>query len=213
MAHLECWEGAQAGRVEEKASIKDVNPSDFVLCRNTLPLVKCCLEHIGDGKKAYIKGLDIGVNLIRLMEKSKMVEIEGFKDWSNMELHKIIAKLKMKYPNITDVECKEHPSYTLFEEKIKVVKLIAVENKCELMVDIKAAIERIFKNDSEGIMFMTMHKSKGLEANNVFILPALPRKNKRQKAWEAQQEQNLLYVAYTRGKKSLNFITDWNYKD
>ena len=55
-------------------------------------------------------------------------------------------------------------------------------------------------------------KAKGLEADRVFI--ACPDKlyNKRamQIAWMAEQERNLVYVAYTRAKHYLGFIADFS---
>ena len=53
----------------------------------------------------------------------------------------------------------------------------------------------------------TIHKAKGLEADNVFILNKnlLPSKYVKQD-WELEQEKNLEYVAITRTKKTLGFI-------
>ena len=57
----------------------------------------------------------------------------------------------------------------------------------------------------------TIHKSKGLECERVFIL--CPDKMMLDRAmqieWMAEQERNLVYVAYTRAKNYLGFITDY----
>ena len=58
-------------------------------------------------------------------------------------------------------------------------------------------------------MLTTVHKAKGLEADNVYILePSLLPSKFAVKEWEIKAEQHLVYVAYTRAKKTLNFIEE-----
>jgi superfamily I DNA/RNA helicase len=60
---------------------------------------------------------------------------------------------------------------------------------------------------------MTAHKSKGLESKNVHIIEQQLFPSKYAKmAWQMQQEQNLMYVSYTRAKEVLSFVQDWKYK-
>ena len=64
---------------------------------------------------------------------------------------------------------------------------------------------------SNGICLSTIHKSKGLEAERVFILhPELMPSNQAVTLREKEQENNLIYVAYTRAIKTLGFIYDYN---
>ena len=69
----------------------------------------------------------------------------------------------------------------------------------------------IFNDKAQGICLATIHKSKGLECERVFIL--CPDKMMLDRAmqieWMAEQERNLVYVAYTRAKSYLGFITDY----
>ena len=57
-------------------------------------------------------------------------------------------------------------------------------------------------------MLSTVHKAKGLEADNVYIIcpDSLPMKFENQQEWEYAQEMNLKYVAVTRAKKKLVFV-------
>ena len=67
----------------------------------------------------------------------------------------------------------------------------------------------IFKDDQKsGICLSTIHKAKGLEADRVFIIreDKLYLKCCMDVPWMAEQEQNLVYVAYTRAKHFLGFI-------
>ena len=71
-------------------------------------------------------------------------------------------------------------------------------------------ISDIFKDEGhDGIQLSTIHKAKGLEADNVYIIcPSLiPSKLARTEA-EIAEEKRLQYVMCTRPKESLNFVTE-----
>ena len=56
----------------------------------------------------------------------------------------------------------------------------------------------------------TIHKSKGLEADNIFIIePQLMPAKWAQQEWEFEQEKNLDYVARTRAKHNLYYVNDF----
>jgi ATP-dependent exoDNAse (exonuclease V) beta subunit len=71
-------------------------------------------------------------------------------------------------------------------------------------------IDAIFsENNQDGVCLSTIHKAKGLESDNVYILcPSLMPSKYAKKDWEKQAEENLIYVAFTRAKKTLNFISE-----
>ena len=72
-------------------------------------------------------------------------------------------------------------------------------------------IDEIFpkRDKKEGISLSTVHKAKGLEANNVYIIcnSLMPSKSAK-KDWETMQEHNLMYIAYTRAKNKLAFVDE-----
>jgi superfamily I DNA/RNA helicase len=76
-------------------------------------------------------------------------------------------------------------------------------------------IDEIFpkKDKKDGISLSTIHKAKGLEANNVFIAcESLMPSKAAKKDWEIRQEYNLMYVAYTRAKNILGFIDEKDFE-
>ena len=81
------------------------------------------------------------------------------------------------------------------------------------MEELVEKINSIFSgNKEDAIQLSTVHKAKGLEADNVFILcPSLMPSKIAKKDWEWETEKNLIYVAYTRAKKSLNFLSEADY--
>ena len=74
-------------------------------------------------------------------------------------------------------------------------------------------INMIFSDDSKnGICLSTVHKSKGLESDRVFIIcpDKFYVKPCMRVPWMAEQERNLVYVAITRAKHFLGFVTDFS---
>ena len=71
-------------------------------------------------------------------------------------------------------------------------------------------LNTLFSDTRNGnaVTLSTVHKAKGLEADNVFILlpEFLPFLRKDQQQWEIEQEYNLKYVAITRAKKNLYYV-------
>ena len=76
-------------------------------------------------------------------------------------------------------------------------------------------ISNIFSDRKKGgISLSTVHKAKGLEAENVYIAcRELMPSSRAKKDWEIRQEYNLMYVAYTRAKDILGFIDGKEFED
>ena len=69
-----------------------------------------------------------------------------------------------------------------------------------------AEIERVFpyKDGKGDIMLSTVHKAKGLEADNVYVLATERMPHPR--AINMREEMNICYVAITRAKKNLYYV-------
>ncbi len=96
----------------------------------------------------------------------------------------------------------------------KILTLEVLSEGCFVGDDLIQKLKNIFSDNSDGIILSTIHKSKGLEADNVYIIheELMPSKYAK-KDWEMVQEQNLIYVAYTRAKSHLGFVKDFNAYD
>jgi len=204
---------APEGILEHNASVKDVLEGDMVLCRNSAPLVKLCLEYLHDNKKAYVKGADIGEDLIRLIVRSNTRTTDNLKNWLDTEMKKVILAIKKKYPFLEDVEIKEHNSFILFYEKHLLINTVITNDNITDCNNLISKIRQIFLDNSTGICLSTIHKAKGLECNRVFIIDrekTMPSKYAKL-PWQKEQEFNLQYVAFTRAKNYLGFISDWSF--
>lgn len=206
---IEWREGAADGVVEHNCSKNDVQDGDMILCRTTAPLVKLCMEYIAKGIKAYVKGRDIGTNLINMIENTNCKSIDAALNAMERELGRIIGKLIAKRECATEREAREHPKYNTYNDKVEAIRFIS--SGLKRSADVVQRIREIFSEEKEGICLSTVHKSKGLENDRVFIIceDKLPLRACMKVEWMAQQEWNLVYVALTRAKHYLGYIKDF----
>ena len=206
---IEARDNAPSGVVNMDSNIADVQDGDMILCRVTAPLVSLCMRYISQGVKAYVKGRDIGKNLINMIKKTKRSEMKDVMERLERELGRIIGKVVAK-TNCSEAEAKEDSAYRSYEDKLKAIEILSEGlTKADEVMD---RIETIFSDGSKnGICLSTVHKSKGLESNRVFIVcpDKFYLKPCMRVPWMAEQEKNLVYVAYTRAKHYLGFITDF----
>jgi len=201
------------GEVLETFSYLDIEDGDMVLCRNTFPIVSLCINFLCKGRKAYIIGSDIGLslkNMIKNCEKiTEKFSMENVISRLNHEVEKMIEKIKIKN-GISYREASEETTIMLFREKIQIIQALSEDIEDPLVVMEK--IDKIFSDkNQQGVCLSNIHKSKGLESNRVFILHRELMPSRRATLpWEIEQENNLIYVAYTRAKKTLGFISDYD---
>lgn len=201
---IEFHEDAEDGEV---LYVKNLDPDsvsqgDFILCRVNAPLVGMYFKLIRSGKKAAIRGRDIAKSLITIVKKTKADTItelfDGLDDYKSRE---ILRLSKTRRGNSLD------NAIQMLQDKIDTLGIIATKyDSVDAMV---AGIEEMFSDErGEWIYLMSCHKSKGLEADNVYIIEPSKMPHPMAKGQkQLDQEYNLMYVAYTRAKKKLVFVT------
>jgi len=213
-AHSSAREGVvRQGLSSELDDTEDV----AVLCRMNAPLIQFLYKLIALKKSAHIAGRNIADGLIKMVNRYKSIP-DMFKKLerdSEKTLEKIIKKEKITYE-----EAKKSQSYINSIDKRLCIESICENAKCKNINDLILEINKIFFDEEsgvkkKGIVLSSMHKSKGLEWMKVFIL--CPELNEMiaalcKREWQWQQEQNLKYVAYTRTKDWLIFISDFVYE-
>jgi len=199
---IKALDNAPDGVVRDGNVLTEAESGDFILCRTTMPLVKLFFEFLVQGKKAIIKGTDIGIHLIELIGKiNNIPKLISF--WED-EL--VSFRNDLKANGVLNPY--EHSGYVTLEDKVMTLLFLAkLANSVE---NLKTNIRTIFTDEIQGICLSTVHKIKGLEANRVFIIrpDLLPMQNV--KNWQFIQEKNLTYVAYTRAKLELIFDRNWS---
>jgi superfamily I DNA/RNA helicase len=206
---IEARDKAPKGKVDHEAKVEMIQDNDMVLCRVTAPLVDLCMKYISKGVKAYVKGKDIGANLINMITKTKRRNIEDVIEKLEDELDKIVRKVVRK-THCSESEARTTDAFTSYKDKINAI--IILSEGLRTSNEVISRIETIFKDDQKiGICLSTIHKAKGLEADNVYIIckDKFYLKQCMKVEWMAEQEHNLVYVAYTRAKHYLGFVVDF----
>lgn len=197
------WDQSPEGEVRYIRADKlttTVSEGDYILCRCTAPLVSTCLSLWRDHRRASVKGKDLGEDLIKLVKKATEKE----------DIGEVVTELDTWWVKQRGIWAKQNKDQRIadYEDRIECILTIAetVSTKTELF----SVINKLFEdsNDKGKIMLSTVHRAKGLETDNVFIIrpDLMPHPNAKMQ-WAIVQENNLKYVAITRAKKILTWVS------
>lgn len=216
---IQARENAPMGEIKMDVDPYAPKSGDMVLCRNTFPLIKLYTEYLRINKKAFIRGKDIGNTFIETINTygglphchlNKSLLSDGLFRTLYKELFKRV-ELMVEKTNMTEEEAYFSAPVSEFYDMITSLEILSenLTTNEELINKVKA----IFNDNGEGVCLSTVHKSKGLEANNVFILAKslMPSVFAHQE-WEILSEENLQYVAITRAKQTLQYIDEDKFK-
>ena len=205
--HIEAFEGAPKG-ISRTGTIEEIEEGDWVLCRNVRPLVILCVHLIKNKKQAHVKGKDIGRSLINLLKQTNTRSYAVAFKKLKRKLEKVRKELKAR--GMESVE--KHPKVVNLREKISVIDYLSEGD--DSTVSIIKKLEEIFEEKEDGVLLSTIHKSKGLENDRVFLVcPELLPSRYAVQEWQLEQEANLEYVAYTRAKKELVIVHGFNIEE
>lgn len=184
--------GAAKGFVGD-GTFKDAQEGDFILCRNNAPLVDAFITLLRQGKKCTILGKEFGDELVSLIDSVEDV-------WGlEQVLENMISKLQKKGVK-SPTKCE---AYDKLNEKVNV--LLSLYEYFGDLETVRSRIYDIFvENASRGITLSTIHKSKGLESDNIYFLePELLPSKYATTELALYAERCLKFVAITRARKRL----------
>jgi hypothetical protein len=200
--------GAKEGEVrdiDECDLVSHLDDGDIVLCRVTAPLISLCYKLLMAGVRAKVRGRAIGQGIASLARdiNHKARRWSWFCDeldkWEMGERQRILRL------NGNDEECAQLAS---IRDRADVLRVIHANVEPRSLDDLLKAIDDLFEDETRpSVWLSTVHRAKGLEADNVFILkPDLLPFPYAKQDWQIQQELNLEYVALTRAKETLTFV-------
>lgn len=193
--HIEPRPNAPEGSVTYTSDLQDpkVFGDQMVICRNNAPLFKSILYYIR--------------NRIPCQVKSNF--LESFSNWIKSFKVETCPELLSKLEDWYTTECTKAREkgflgkLAMLTDKYETLKLLASEftQVSELLRMVKS-----LGDSRTGTLFTTVHKAKGLEHKNVYILrPDLIPAPFALSESQIEQEFNLLYVAITRSADCLTF--------
>lgn len=182
------------GEVSEIANINDLvhraNTGDYVLSRSNTGAVKACIALLRSNKRATVVGRDFGLGVSKLLDKAGSqdlkIALKAMHTWVEREAAKAIAIGK------------EGRAERLYD---RLECVAALAEGLSTVDEVRRRIDTLFNDDGTGqISCGTVHRMKGGEADNVFILGDTFRPGK--------TDTNVRYVALTRAKKTLTMVGD-----
>lgn len=202
---IEAAPGAIAGSVAwstNRELFEKIQDGDFILCRTTDDLVSTCIKLIRRGRKAFVRGRDFARGLDYLINKASDYD-------DNMKVDVFITKL-------LDYQMHRGEQLTRLRREGELLRLQDRCNTIRALADNAKTVGDIKKNGlliftdqpHNGIDLMTIHKSKGLQAKNVWILrpDLLPHPRSIEIPWMLAEEMRLKYVAITRATENLRWV-------
>ncbi len=182
-------------------TIREMAPGDMGICRANAPLIACALSLIAEGRRAQIKGRDIGLSITKLMKdllkKCSSQTVNSLSSAVVIYQARQVEKLRMQ---------RKDSQAASVEDRCET--LLAILKGADSLEEVDDRIDRLF-SDSVGagaVLFSSGHKSKGLESDKVvWIGPEISGWILKKIKTDAgkQQEANISYVIITRAKKTL----------
>ena len=202
MAHETNNEGELVRWNEEKAW-GEVKVNDAVLSRKNAPLMRVCLALLRKGTPARIEGKDIGKGLLDIVASLEANTVPEFMDklstWQTLALSKATGQnAGQKQDRIAD----EYETLKTLAETCNTVDAISDKIK-GLFVD---SHSEYGPRPKPAVVCSSVHKAKGLEWDNVYMLMESFKVRATQSDEEAQEERNIRYVAITRAKARLCYV-------
>ena len=189
----------EEGIVENITDTQFIKDNSMIICRNSKPLIDLYFELLGLKKDVYIKGEDILTGLIRFLKPY------GNHTTDSARIEMLYKIEELSTDNSDTGKIKLYYFKEDFEKYKKLAQHLAVQY--ETVDSLVNKIKTLFIDKKNAIMLCTIHKSKGLEADIVYILDEKLIPSKFAKSTEQRkQENNLKYVARTRAKKELYFL-------
>lgn len=204
-ASVEAWAGIKKG--------------SLVICRNSRPLITLFFKLLSLEKKAIIKGEDILGKVQKIYKANKFKTVVNTLvtlDRAMSKQRKIVETLSLdvnankkeifKEERKLVIMQEDYDNFEVFARQLSPTNMFGDIDSDYTMEDLYQKVLKIFNEtpEEDTITLCTIHKSKGLEADyvyilNEFLIPSPFSKSAEQR----QQENNLKYVARTRAKKGL----------
>ena len=203
---LEAAPNAEEGLVEQTTMsnlLNNAQSGDFVLSRTNAPLVALCMRFLSDGRRAIILGRDVGESLAKMVKRSRATTTVALATWIEEWRTREVERLR---------RAKNEASIGIVCDKAEV--LLAIAADCETIAEVRTKLATLFSKkedgddeDNDAIVLSTTHKAKGLERDTVWLL------RETYLRYPSVEEENLLYVAITRARKTLRIVTKQGNRD
>lgn len=178
---------------------KYIKPNDFLIGRINQQLIAIGFDLVKQGKKIYLEEKEIVTKLLKFIKAQKSLNVDTL-------LESCQQGLEAPPPEGQPVNLEEKANFGVVRDLLINYR---VEHESKAINSFINYINEVLNTEDPSgcIRIMSIHKSKGLEAENVFILnEAKPFEKLGRSKDMIQQEKNLSYVAITRAKENLYLV-------
>lgn len=174
-------------------NLPEILNSGLIICRTNAPLIEASLKLMKAEIPNRILGDRLANSLISLVQYRKASSIE-----------ELAVKLD-QYEEKTCSQVKDYMKEVIRDKCDCIRQLLPL---CSSIDDVEPAIKSLLKpkGDQDHIRLCTIHKAKGMERPNIFILYPPVESEYAKTEDQKEQERNLHFVAITRTSKNLYWI-------
>lgn len=192
--------GIAKENVEMDFLLANVAPGDFVLSRTNIDLIDLYWRIVNQGEPAILRGGDVGQRALRILKSfgvNTLPRVEhACNTWIREQRENILATA-----HLLTTEQRSGVERVYNDTKQTIALLDAFRQKARDYTHLLHLIKSSFTDavSQNAITFSTVHKAKGLETDNVWLLG---------ETFSAQddEERNICYVAVTRARKCLYLV-------
>lgn len=198
--HLKAPEWAQEGSVTDlpyQDALEKMKAGDVLLSRVNAPLFSTAMAFLENHRPVTILGNDSFKKGI-INHVNSLAEKIGGKDASiGSFLNVLETALDVRVRALEEGNARNAASQIEYEED-RARAIRAVSSRADSVGEIIKVINDLFKDKKNAVQLSSVHRSKGLEWGNVFVLADTLCK------WsDEREERNIRYVARTRTKQNL----------
>lgn len=173
-----------ASLVEAKNEKGETYGTNLMICRYNAPIIRVTLKLIAEGIPCRILGDRLVDQLCKTVDNRRATTLDELEDKLN-KYEKVVCNGLEDY-------VKEQ-----FVDKLNCIRLVIP--LAESVEDVKTQLKRLMKPaGKDHVLCATIHKSKGMEAHNVWIMFPPIQSDKARTEEQKIQESNVEYVAESR---------------
>jgi len=183
--------------------VEIVSPGDMILSRTRAPLIKQAYSFLREEKKAVILGTDIGSHLESFIKKFNAADVQSLRKKLDEYEEKQTERLSGNKSSIMQL--------SLLKDRCECVRILM--HNCDKISEVITKVHRLFVDEDDktqragAIILATVHKAKGLEAKNVFVIePSKIPHPLAKRQHQIEEESHIAYVAVTRAKETIRFV-------
>ena len=209
--------------IDKKEIVKYVKAGDMIISRKNKWLTEVILDLAKNGIPVYMQDKEAVENIKNTITRQKAESLYQLKNKLGKVIekyNKTLSKIRSDEENSSASDTDKMIEVTSTNSKIDNISFILEvlkhyssnpKNKYSTPKEFQIYVDKLLNTTStkDCVRICSVHKAKGLEAPNVFVLNEAKACKDPRNSWEQnEQEKNLSYISITRGMNSLYLVKE-----